>query len=171
MSILDIIKDRRSIRHFLDRDIPEAAVENLVEAIRWAPSAGNLQSRKFYFVFNKEIKKKLAHAALNQTFIAHAPLAIVACADHESAQRYGRRGIELYCIQDVAASVQNMLLAAHELGLGSVWVGAFEEREVSMILKLPEDLRPVAIIPVGYPARVPKAPARVPGNEAVNYIK
>jgi nitroreductase len=173
MSILDIIKNRRSVRDFTNEEIPGSAVEALVDALRWAPSAGNLQSRKFYFVFNEDVKKKLAQTGLKQdfvSFIARAPLVIVACADHQLASRYGERGIHLYCIQDTAASVQNLLLAAHELGLGTCWVGAFKEEKVREILNLPENLIPVAIVPVGYPARIPKAPDRVSSQDAVEMI-
>jgi len=171
MTILDAIKNRRSIRDFRDQDIQETAVEALIEAIRWAPSAGNLQSRKFYFIFNKDVKKKLARAALDQTFISQAPLAIVACLDRKIASRYGDRGVNLYSIQDVAAAVMNMMLTAHELGLGSVWVGAFNEFEVFDILDMPHNLRPIAIVPVGYPAKSPKPTPRFSKNEIVDFVR
>ena len=100
---------------------------------------------------------ELARAAFNQHFIAVAPLVAVACLDRRIAARYGDRGVNLYSIRDVAASVENMLLTAHELGLGSVWVGAFNEYDVAEILELPDNLRPVAIVPIGYPARTPGA--------------
>ncbi len=173
MNILEIIKTRRSVREFIDRKIPENAIDVLIEAIRWAPSAGNLQSRKFYFVFNEELRKKLAQAELKQnfaSFITRAPLVVVACADHQLASRYGERGIRLYSIQDTAASVQNLLLAAHDLGLGTCWVGAFKEENVKEILNLPDNLVPVAVIPVGYPALTPKAPDRVSRMDAVKLV-
>jgi nitroreductase len=173
MDILEIIKTRRSVREFVDRKIPEAAVDILVDALRFAPSAGNLQDRKFYFVFNQEVRNKLAQAGLKHdfvSFIARAPLVIVVCADLEIASRYGERGLHLYCIQDTAASVQNLLLAAHDLGLGTCWVGAFNEQKVSDILNLPGNLRPVVIVPVGYPARTPKAPEHVSKQEAVEMV-
>ncbi len=173
MSILDTIKSRRSVRDFTNEEIPESAIEALVDALRWAPSAGNLQSRKFYFVFNEEVRNKLAQTGLKQdfvSFIARAPLVVVACADHQIASRYGVRGIHLYCIQDTAASVQNLLLAAHELGLGACWVGAFKVDKVREILNLPDNLIPVAIVPVGYPARIPKAPDRVSRQGTVEMI-
>jgi nitroreductase len=173
VGILDIIKNRRSVRDFTDKKIPESAIETLIDALRWAPSAGNLQSRKFYFVFNEDIRNKLAKAGLKQDFVsftARAPLVVVACTDRNIASRYGERGMHLYCIQDSAASVQNMLLAAHDLGLGTCWVGAFKEEKVREILGLPDNLRPVAIVPVGYPARTPNAPDRVSRQEAVEMM-
>jgi len=171
MTVFDAIKDRRSIRDFKDQDLPEKVIDTLIEAIRWAPSAGNMQSRKFYFIFNQDVKNQLARAALNQHFIAQAPLAVIACLDREIAARYGDRGVNLYSIQDVAASVMNMMLIAHELGLGSVWVGAFNEFEVFEILDMPHNLRPVAIIPVGYPMKIPKPTLRFSKNEIVEFVR
>ncbi len=171
MSILKIIKERRSVRRFLNKLIPKEIQEDLKEAIMWAPSAGNLQSRKFYFIFNQDIKKNLAKAALGQSFIAKAPLVIVGCVDLRIRDHYGERGVNLYAIQDVSASIQNVLLIAHELGLSSVWIGAFCEDEVSKILKLPRFLRPISIIPVGYTSVRPRAPGRVPVEDAICIIE
>jgi len=81
MEILKAVKERRSIRDFQKKEIPEGLVDKLIEALLWAPSAGNLQSRKFYFIKNEKIKKKIAAAALTQNFIAEAPLVVVGCAD------------------------------------------------------------------------------------------
>jgi nitroreductase len=173
MNILDIIKNRRSVRDFTDQQIPEGVIDVLIETLRWAPSAGNLQSRKFYFVFNDEIRNKLAQTGLKQdfvSFIARAPLVVVACADLRISSHYGERGKHLYCIQDTAASVQNLLLAAHDFGLGTCWVGAFNDEKVREILNLPDNLMPVALVPVGYPARTSKAPARVSKVEAVELV-
>jgi|YelNatPaOPRAMG01_1025707.scaffolds.fasta_scaffold184853_2 nitroreductase len=170
--VLKAVKERRSIRAFLKKEIPDEIIKKLIEALLWAPSAGNLQARKFYFVKKKEIKLKLAYAALNQMFIAEAPLVIVGCIDKNKIfPRYGERGVELYAIQDVACSITNAMLVAHENGLGSVWVGAFREEEVSKILDMPKHLRAVVVLPVGYPSYVPSAPPRVSINEAVEFIE
>ncbi|MCX7913594.1 MAG: nitroreductase family protein [Thermodesulfovibrionales bacterium] len=169
-SVLKIIKERRSIRNFLKKDIPTELITKLIDALIWAPSAGNLQARKFFFVKDPKIKQDLAVAALNQTFISDAPLVVVGCTDNKIGSRYGERGIYLYAIQDVACSLMNMMLVATEIGLGTVWCGAFRENQVANILKLPPNLRPVAIVPVGYPASVPKAPERVSPEEAVIFL-
>jgi len=142
-----------------------------MEALIWAPSAGNLQSRKFYFIKNDSVKKMLAQAALQQNFLSEAPLVIVGCADSRISFKYGSRGVELYSIQDVALSIMGMMLVAHEHGLGSTWVGAFREEEVAQIVRLPRNLRPVAIVPVGYPSRIPSPPPRVSMKEAVEVIE
>ncbi len=169
MDVLQAVKDRRSIRNFQKKDIPEEIIERLIEALIWAPSAGNLQSRKFYFVRDQHLKKELVSAALGQSFIAGAPLVIVGCTDSSISGRYGERGVALYSVQDVAASVMGMMLVAHENGLGTVWVGAFRESEVSKVLALSDNLRPVAIVPVGYPSRVPPPPHRVSRDEAIEF--
>lgn len=187
MNILDTITKRRSIRNFKNQEIPQESIDALIEAIRWAPSAGNLQSRKFYFVFNSDIKKQLDKATekpgfkarvkkiiktiLNRNFVANAPLVVIACLDRKISAQYGDRGVHLYSIQDVSASVMNMILTAHELGLGSVWIGSFNEDEIVEALRLPDNLRPIAIIPIGYPAEIPLPPSRISKDDAVEFMK
>lgn len=170
MDILDIIKNRRSIRKFQKKEISEETIDKLIEALIWAPSAGNLQSRKFYFVFNEKIKEKLAEAAFGQDFIIQAPLVIVGCADEKISFLYGERGKNIYAICDVAASVQNVLLLAHNEGIGSCWIGAFNEKKVSEILNLPKNLKPIVILPIGYPDENPLIPPRVSKKKAVEFI-
>lgn len=171
MSVLEIIKKRRSVRKFKPDPIPEDTIDKLIEALVWAPSAGNKQMRKFYFVFNKEIKKEIALASLYQMFIEEAPLVIVACADTEIQRYYGERGLKNYMFCDVAASIENLLLLAEEEGLGACWVGAFNEEKVRSILNLPENLLPVAIIPVGFPEKIPPAPPRKEREKLIEVIK
>lgn len=171
MNTLEIIKNRRSIREFQEKPLSKEVIDKLMEALIWAPSAGNLQSRKFYFVFNQKIKEKLADAAFDQVFINQAPLVIIGCTDDRIYNRYGERGKNLYSICDVATSIENLMLLAYEEGLGTVWVGRFEEKEVIKILDLPKNLWPIAIIPVGYPAEKPESPTRLPKDELVKFIK
>lgn len=167
--VLKVIKERRSVRNFQKKDIPDDLIKKLIDALIWAPSAGNLQSRKFYFVKDEKTKRDIAVAALNQNFIAEAPLVVIGCADRRIENRYGDRGVNLYAIQDVACSIMNMMLVAFENGLGTVWVGAFRESDVFEALELPNYLRPVAIVPIGYPSRIPSAPPRVSVKEAVEF--
>ncbi|CAG1022575.1 3-hydroxypropanoate dehydrogenase [Methylococcales bacterium] len=169
MEILKAIKERRSVRSFQKKEIPGEIVDKLTDALIWAPSAGNLQARKFFVIKDTKLKKGIVSAALNQDFIADAPLVIVGCTDNTISRRYGDRGVYLYSIQDVAASIMGMMLVAHENGLGTVWVGAFDEEEIFNLLNLPENLRPVAIVPVGYPIRIPTPPPRVSRDEAVEF--
>jgi len=171
MSVLEVIKKRRSIRKFKPDPISEEVIDKLVEAIIWAPSAGNKQMRKFFFVFNDEIKKEIALASLYQMFIEEAPLVIVACGDKNIERYYGKRGLENYLFCDVAASVQNLLLVAAEQGLGTCWIGAFDEKKIKEILNLEENLLPVAIVPVGCPEKIPSPPPRKEINSLIQIIK
>ncbi|MBI2556803.1 MAG: nitroreductase family protein [Planctomycetes bacterium] len=169
MEILEAIRGRRSVRNFQKKDIPQKIVEKLIDALIWAPSAGNLQARKFFFLQDTKLKEDIACAALNQDFIAEAPLVIIGCTDSRISGRYGERGEYLYSIQDVAVSIMGMMLVAHENELGTVWVGAFREEEIFDLLNLPKNLRPVAIVPVGYPAKILSPPPRVSRHEAVEF--
>ena len=145
-------------------------VETLIEAARWAPSAGNIQPWEFVIVRKPAVKKKLAQAALNEAFVEEAPAVIVVCADEKRASMgYGIRGRTLYCIQDTAAATQNILLTAYSLGLGSCWIGAFNEDEAKEALNAPEGVRPVAIIPVGYPNETPPQRGRRFINQIVHH--
>lgn len=156
MDFWEVIEERHSVRRFERRDVPEEMVERLLGAAIRAPSAGNCQPWRFFVVRRPEVKTALAEAAWGQYFVAQAPLIIVVCAEPQrSAGRYGRRGVELYCLQDTAAATTHILLAATALGLGACWVGAFDEQAAARALNLPAGLRPVALIPVGYPAREP----------------
>jgi len=157
LDVFEAIKTRRSIRAFTREEVSDREIETILDAARWAPSAGNIQPWIFIVVKNPETKRRLSRAALDQFFIAEAPVVIVVCADQErSGMGYGTRGISLYCIQDTAAATQNLLLATHALGLGACWVGAFDEEEVKLILRIPEGVRPVAIVPIGHPAEKPR---------------
>ncbi len=170
MDILHLVKKRRSVRNFKEKEIPKNLEKKLIESLIWAPSAGNLQSRKFYFVRNQEKKEAIAKAALNQNFISLAPLVIVACEDLNIENHYGERGKSIFGICDVAVAIENMMLVASEIGLGTCWVGAFDEKEIVKSLNIPTNLRPIAIIPVGYPDNVPPAPERKSEDELIKEI-
>ena len=171
MNVRDAIKNRRSIRRFQDTALTADEVNILCEAVIWAPSAGNLQSRRFYFVSNPDLKKRIAAVCMGQMFIAVAPLVVVACADYERIRPYRDRGKNLYAIQDAACAVENLMLQAHELGLGSVWVGAFDEDALSGVLSLPSSQKPLAVVPIGHPAHRPEAPERLPKEEIVTLMR
>ncbi len=157
METLECIKTRRSIRTYDRKDVPTDLIEKILEYGTMAPSTGNTQPWEFIVVKDREIKNKLFDASLKQEHVRDAPVLIIVCADIEKAkQRYKERGEKLYSIQNTAACIQNILLAAHDLGLGTCWVGAFEEKEVSTILEIPKRLRPVAIITLGFPLEYEK---------------
>jgi nitroreductase len=168
MELVSAIKDRRSIRTFKKQDIPQETINKLIEAALLAPSAGNAQSWAFVLVKEQATKQALSKAALGQRWVAEASVVFVVCADEKRAKEsYGDRGKTLYCIQDTAAATQNILLTACSLGLGACWVGAFREDEVRKIVKAPQEMRPVAMIPVGYPSESPPARSRRSASEVV----
>ncbi len=147
------IEERHSVRAFTDQEVDRATVDKILTAAIRAPSAGNRQPWHLYAVRNAAIRQALALAAGGQSSVAEAPVVIVVCADPErSAARYRERGRELYCLQDTAAAVEHILLAAVALGLGGCWVGAFDEGAAAAALNLPGHLRPVAMTPLGFPA-------------------
>lgn len=169
MELFEAILERRSVRAFKPTPIPDELLDKVLEAARWAPSAGNCQARDFIVVQDVEVKRKLCEAALGQTFIEDAPVNIVVCANEmRSARRYGGRGRDFYCLLDAAASIQNILLIVHDLGLGACWVGAFEDGLVSEALNLPDWLRPVAIIPIGYSDERPWKTPRMPLKDLIH---
>lgn len=159
--LLELIRSRRSVRRFTSDTVADEVIEELLEAMRWAPSAGNAQPYRIHVVRDEAIKSRLAAAALGQRFIAEAPVVIVVAVERFEAQRaYRSRGEELYSVQDSAAAIQNLLLLAHSKGLGACWVGAFGEQPVAAALELPGEQRPIALVPVGVPAETPKPPRR-----------
>lgn len=164
----DLFTARFSCRRFQPRPLARAEVEALLEAARWAPSAGGLEPWRFVVVTSPPVRAALAEAALGQSFVAAAPVVVVVCAvPAESARLYGERGRTLYCLQDTAAATENLLLAAAARGIGSCWVGAFTEQRVAELLGLPGGLWPVALVPLGYPAEGPPARRRRPLAEVV----
>ncbi len=170
--VIAAILERRSIRKFKNDPVPRATVGRLIDAARWAPSAGNVQPWQFYVIYNEHKKTELAAAAFGQVFVREAPVVIVVCIRPEmSGARYRERGRNLYAIQDSAAAVQNILLAACGYGLGTCWVGAFDETLVIDALELPGGVWPVALIPVGYAAEDNRPPSRRPVEEIVSIIE
>ena len=170
MDVFEAIHGRRSIRAYTSDPVPEEDLKRILEAAIAAPSAGNRQPWEFVVVRDQEQKRKLADAALGQSFIEEAPVAIVVCANFpRTARVYGERARRLYCIQDTAAAVQNIHLAAYALGYGTCWVGAFDDERVAEVIGCPKDRRPVAIIPIGKPAEKPSATPRLPLNKVVHH--
>ncbi|MHA2251859.1 MAG: nitroreductase family protein [Candidatus Kariarchaeaceae archaeon] len=149
--LLDLIKFRRSIRKFSDQSIDKDIIHALLEAGQWGPTAGNKQPLEIVVVDQQEMKDKLVEAAGRQSFIAEAPIVFVIAANWErTSSRYGERGTTLYCLQDTAAAIQNILLLATSYRLGTCWIGAFNEEKAAEAVKLPPNFRPVAMIPIGH---------------------
>lgn len=155
MEFFDVIKSRHSIRKFKLKEIEKNKIKKILETANAAPSAGDFQSYEMVLVKNKYTKEKLATAAYDQECISEAPAVLVFLANpNKSLLRYGTRGKELYCIQDATIAASYAQLAATNLGLGSVWIGAFDEKKVKKIINS-KNLKPVCIMPIGYPNEKP----------------
>ena len=156
MEFTELIKHRRSVRAFQSKSVDVDILKDILESANQAPSAGNLQAFEIYVAVDTIRRTDLARAAHEQYFIAEAPVVLVFCANpSRSVGRYGDRGTNLYALQDATIACTFAMLAATEHNLGSVWVGAFDERAVRRALAIPDDLLPVAMLPIGYTAESP----------------
>jgi len=150
MDVLQAIKTRRSVRSYSPRPIPEQALERMRMALRSAPSACNFQPWRFLFVTDGRLRQELARAANGQSWLAPAPVIVVACGLPEQAyQRMGGHGNSVDV--DVGIALDHLTLAAVADGLGTCWIGAFDENEVKRLLRIPPEVKVVAMIPLGYP--------------------
>ena len=156
MEFFVVLQARHSVRAYADTPVEEEKLDKILEAVNLAPSAGNLQALEVYIVTSADQREQLVSAASEQAFLAQAPVVLVFCAHAaRSAGKYGQRGTELYCLQDVTIACTYAMLSATALGLSTVWVGAFDEGKVSEIINAPKVHRPVAMLPVGYAAEKP----------------
>jgi len=149
MDVYEAIRLRKSVRNFREQDVPEEKLMRILEAARLAPSAKNLQEWRFIIVRDKATRRKLAEAAAGQTFVAEAPVVLVCCA--ETDNHVMRCGQLCYPI-DVAIIIDHITLCAVAEGLGTCWIGAFYEDKVKELLGIPQAIRVVELLPIGYPA-------------------
>jgi nitroreductase len=166
MNVMDAIRMRRSIRAYQDRSVEEEKLLKVLEAGRLAPSARNLQDWKFVVVRDREKRQRLSAAAMGQPSVAQAPVVIAACGtETEYIMPCGQYTYPI----DVSIAVDQMSLAALDLGLGTCWIGAFQEDQVKKILGVPEKIRVVIMLTLGYPAESPSARPRRKLEDIVSY--
>ncbi len=169
MTVMEAIKLRKSVRSWEDKPVEDEKISAVLEAARLAPSASNRQEWRFVVVREEATLKKLVPAARGQTFVGEAPVVIACCA--ESDEHVMACGQLCYPI-DVAIAIDHMTLAAVELGLGTCWIGAFDEGKAKDILGIPEGVRVVELLPLGYPADPsPKEKSRKAAGELVHWDK
>lgn len=168
MSVLDVIRERRSVRVYKSDPIPKESILRVLEAARLAPSGKNLQPWKFVVVQDVELKKRLAKASNQQDFIADAPLIIVACGFPDECYRTMGRYMKSWPV-DVTIALEHLILQAQEEGLGTCWIGSFEEEEVKSLLDVPEHVKVLALTPLGYPGEVPEFRGRKPLEKIISY--
>ncbi len=190
MDVMEAIKERRSIRSYKENPVPQELLEQILEAGRLAPSSSNFQSWKFKVVTDKLARGALRGAAMDQKFIEEAPVVIVACLDLEAFGERTRGIVEslknesdgvtvfgfselaarcqgpdeercvIHAYMNVSIAVENMVLEAASLGLGTCWVRAFEPEKVAEILSLPAVFPPAVLLTVGFPNENPPARTR-----------
>jgi nitroreductase len=172
MEFFDVIKNRHSIRTFSDQPVEDEKLQQILETANLAPSAGNLQAYEIYVVTDAKKRDGLSCAALAQEYVAVAPVALVFCTHPELTEgRYTERGTRLYTVQDATIACAFAMLAATNLGLGSVWVGTFDEKVVRLIIGAPDSQVPVVILAIGYAAEFPEQHPRRPLDQLAHWVK
>ncbi len=166
MELMDVIRSRRSIRKYKSDPVPPEDIQYVLDAARLAPSWANSQCWQFIVVTDENVKKALAEAG--NSWIAHAPVIIVACADPE---RSGIKGDQRYYMLDIGIAMEHLILAATERDLGTCWIGWFDEEPAKKALGVPENIRLVATTPLGYPDESPAPRGRKSLDEITNYNK
>ncbi len=168
MKVLDVIQKRRSVRKYKEDPIPEKALMRVLEAARLAPSGKNFQPWKFIIVKDKALKEKLAQASAGQFFMAEAPIIIVGCGFPDNCYAHMGRYMKSWSV-DVTIALEHLILQAQEEGLGTCWIGSFEEEEVKAILNIPENVKVLALTPLGYPDEIPRFRGRKSLDEFISY--
>jgi nitroreductase len=172
MEFFDLVKARRSIRLFQKKKVEKEKLNKILETANQAPSAGNLQAYEIVVVRDEEQKQKLYQAALEQEAILEADIVLIFFANPvRSSFKYGKRGENLYSLQDATVAASYAQLACTNLGLGCVWIGAFDEGRIRKICRASNVLKPVAVIPIGYPAEKPEKTSRRDLKDLVHYEK
>ena len=167
MDVMEAIKKRYSVRSYQDRAVETEKLESILETARLAPSANNKQEWRFIVVRDKDIRQRLMQAAKDQAFVGQAPVVIAACAKTDN--HIMTCGQMCYPI-DMAIAIEHMALKATEEGLGTCWIGAFYEDKVKEILGIPQDIRIVALLALGYPVKIRPTPKdRLRFKEIVMY--
>ncbi len=166
MDVIEVIRERRSVRKYADRLVEREKIERLLEAARLAPSASNRQEWRFVVVTDPQRRALLASAANQQQFVGSAPVIIAACAETDG--HVMTCGQPCYPI-DVAIAIDHMTLQAVAEGLGTCWIGAFSEPKAKQILGIPAAIRVVELLTVGYPAAEPSPVSRLPLESIVHW--
>lgn len=178
MTALEAIRARRTVRSYRPDPVPPELLREVIDAARWAPTSGNAQPWEFVRVVTPSVREKLvtatyggfARTAPAQAWIGEAPELLVACVNGlRTAARYGEDGHGWAKI-DVAAAIQNLLIAATSLGLGAAWIGGFRPGDVEDALALDRDLRPLGMIVLGYARSTPAKPYRLPVDDILTEV-
>lgn len=161
MEVLEAIRGRRSIRKYKLEPVPDEVIEKILEAGRWAPSGGNIQPWRFIVVKDPAVLDMIKK--VSPGYLGASPCAIVVCSNKRKAfEAGGKLGRDYLAPVDCAMAVENMLLAAHSLGLGACPIKSFSTAAVKEILEIPENVEPELIVALGYPDERPSPPPKLP---------
>jgi len=166
MEVMEAIEERRSIRDYDDRSVPEEKLKRVLEAARLSPSASNRQHRKFVVVRDEARRRTLAQAAFGQVHVAQAPVVIAAVSTNPDYVM--ACGVQSFPV-DLAIAADHMTLAAVDEGLGTCWIGAFHQDKVRSILRIPEEYTVAALLTLGFPRTTPQTTPRRALEEIVSY--
>lgn len=166
MDLYDAIARRVSVRAYRPDPVPPDVLNRVLEAGRLAPSAKNYQPWKFIVVTDPVRRQALVPACRGQAFVGEAPVVICGCAIEEQVWK-GMGGYWSAEAVDLAIAIEHMMLAATAEGLGTCWIGAFIEEEVRKVLAIPAGAKPIALTPLGYPAKETRPRPRKPLDEIV----
>jgi len=157
MDLYDAIKIRRSIRKYKQKKVPMDVIKRVLDAARLAPSWANMQGVRYIVVTDKEQVEKVIDATSQKGKFASAPMFIVAISD---AKWSGNNGDMAYYMLDVGIALEHLVLAATAEGLGTCWIGFFDEERLKEVLAIKKSNRVVALTPLGYPDEAPAARSR-----------
>jgi nitroreductase len=183
MDTFEAIKTRRSIRRFQDKPVEDEKLNTLLEAVSMSPSWANFQCWRFIIVKDQSMREKISELTYVESFfaplrykanpakkgLAEAPVVIIACADpSQSGLLWGQH----YYMTDIGIAAQTLMLSARALGMGTVFVGVYDEEKLRGLLNVPSHVRIVGLFPLGYPLEEKKdGPPRKPLSEIVFYEK
>jgi nitroreductase len=170
MDVFEAILKRRSIKKYKHKDIPFDHVATCVHAARYAPCAGNIFNLRFLVIKSEAQRKAIAEACMEQYWMQDAPIHLVVISETQKMERnYGTRGARIYTLHNAAAAAENCLLAATSLGLGSCWVGAFDEEKIKDICNIPGQIDVQLVITLGYADEHPQVPPKRSIEDTLNF--
>ena len=171
MDVCEAIRKRRSIRDYdSSKPVPKESIVKIIQAARWAPTAGNCQPIEIVVVSDQEKREKLASISGYAPYLKNSPIALVVCVNQNKYTKGYENASEFYTPMDASAAIMNMMIAAISLDLGTCWDSVIDKNVVREMLNIPENVEPFSIVALGYPSKIPeKPPKRKPLEEMIHW--